>query len=425
MRGIMRLDGAPACTRAWTMSCETSTDAAQAAAELQVATPAVAPAPSLPALFFAFLRLGATAFGGPAMVAYIKDLAVAKRRWLDESTFRNGVALCQTVPGATAMQTAAYVGLRSRGFLGGLAAYVGFGFPAFCLMLALTAVYRQTQSLPIAVALFHGLRAIVVALIANAAWTFARNSVRRWQAAVLAAAAAVTFMVPVNPILVIAGCGLAGTWLLGDVGSDRRPPVASGARTEGRATLALVLGAAGGIALLFWLDRQLFDLAVTMVRIDLVAFGGGFASVPLMQHEVVEAREWMTARAFMDGIALGQVTPGPIVITATFAGYLVRGIAGAVVATLAVFLPSFVLVALISPHFDRLQRLVVFRGATRGALVSFVGLLASVTVRFAFATSWTIETAILALAAFGALRLRIDVLWVVLGGVLVSWLAAR
>jgi chromate transporter len=172
------------------------------------------------------------------------------------------------------------------------------------------------------------------------------------------------------------------------------------------------------------MDRQLFDLAVTMLRVDLVAFGGGFASVPLMQHEVAEVRGWMSVRTFMDGIALGQVTPGPIVITATFVGYLCRGIPGAVVATMSVFSPSFLMVALIAPHFDRLQRLAAFRGATRGALLSFVGLLAAVTVQFGLATSWTVNTTILAVAAFVALRLKVEVLWVVLAGVVVSLLPA-
>jgi chromate transporter len=100
-------------------------------------------------LLLAFLRLGVTAFGGPAMVAYIRDLAVVRRRWIDEAAFQTGVALCQTIPGATAMQIVGYVGLRARGFLGGITAYIGFGFPAFCLMLVLTAVYRQVQGLPV------------------------------------------------------------------------------------------------------------------------------------------------------------------------------------------------------------------------------------------------------------------------------------
>ena len=146
-----------------------------------------APAPSVSVLFIAFLRLGATAFGGPAMVAHIRDLAVVNRRWLDESAFRSGVALCQAIPGATATQTAAYVGLRARGFAGALAAYVGFGLPAFLLTLALTATNSRTRSFPVTLAVFEGLRAVVVALLANAAWYFGTTSIGNWRSAALAA----------------------------------------------------------------------------------------------------------------------------------------------------------------------------------------------------------------------------------------------
>ncbi|MCX6543343.1 MAG: chromate efflux transporter [Acidobacteria bacterium] len=385
----------------------------------------VAAAPSLAALFLAFLRLGATAFGGPAMVAYIKDLAVARRGWLAEADFQDGVALCQTIPGATAMQTTAYVGLRTRGVPGGVIAYVAFGLPAFGLMVGLTALYLHTRAWPVTISMFLGLTAVVVALTANAACTFASSSITNWRGAALAAAATVALTIRINPILVIAGCGIVGAGLLRGGNTER---TSRGDLSRHRdvlyPTLALAVAAGGAVALLFWMDRQLFELAVTMIRVDLLAFGGGFASVPLMQHEVAEVRGWMPVRTFMDGIALGQVTPGPIVITATFVGYLCRGIPGAVVATMGIFSPSFLMVALIMPHFDRLQRLAIFRGATRGALLSFVGLLAAVTVRFGLATSWTIRTAILALVAFVALRLRIDVLWVVLGGVFVSLLPA-
>ena len=391
-----------------------------------LATPAAAPAPSLPNLFLAFLRLGATAFGGPAMVAYIKELAVVRRRWLDDTSFQTGVALCQTIPGATAMQVAAYVGLRARGLPGSLSTYLGFGLPAFCLMVGLTVVYQQVQNLPATIALFGGLRPVVVAIIANAAWSFGRNSVNTWRAALLAGAAAVALVFSVNPFLVILGCGLAGSWLLCDSRSRAGlPPSAFNSRDLVGPMTALMVIAGAGVALLFWLDRPLFDLSVTMLRVDVMAFGGGFASLPLMQHEVVDGHRWVAARTFMDGIALGQLTPGPIVITATFVGYLVRGASGAVVATASVFFPSFVLMAAVAPYFNRLQRLVRFRGATGGALVSFVGLLLAMTVRFTLATSWTVETAFVAIAALVALRARVDVLWIVLAAATLALLTLR
>jgi chromate transporter len=381
--------------------------------------------PSLSRLFLAFLRLGATAFGGPAMVAHIKALAVEKRRWLDDADFANGVALCQTVPGATAMQTAAYVGLRVRGISGGLAAYVGFGAPAFCLMLALTAVYQRAQALPVTIELFGGLKAVVVALIASAACTFALSSVRNWRGAAVAGAAALALTLRVHPIVVIAACGVAGAcWLQTPA---RLRPSSDGLSPQAtwlRPTLALAGVVLGAVAVLYRLDRGLYDLAVTMIRVDLAAFGGGYASVPLMQYEIATVRGWMDSRTFMDGIALGQVTPGPIVITATFVGFMVRGVPGAVVATLSIFAPSFVVVALVAPHFDRLQRQAAFRGATAGVLLSFVGLLASVAVRFALEAPWSITTTILAIAAFVAFRRKVDILWIILAGVVVSLVSA-
>ena len=171
---------------------------------------------------------------------------------------------------------------------------------------------------------------------------------------------------------------------------------------------------------MFLLDRALFALAALMMQVDLFAFGGGFASVPLMLHEVVDVRQWLDGKTFMDGIALGQVTPGPIVITATFVGYQVAGLSGAIVGTLGIFTPSLFVVLLTVPYFDRLRQSLLFRRAVRGVLATFVGLLAAVAVNFALSIAWSIPSVILAAVAFAALRLKIDVLWVVLVGAVVS-----
>jgi chromate transporter len=157
-----------------------------------------------------------------------------------------------------------------------------------------------------------------------------------------------------------------------------------------------------------------------MFRIDLFAFGGGFASVPLMYHEIVDVRSWMDGETFMNGIALGQVTPGPIVITATFVGYLLHGIAGAVVATVSVFLPSFLMVVGVVPYFDRLRASDYFNRCMSGILASFVGLLLSVTIQFALGVSWDVPRIVLAGAALVALVRGVDVLWVVLVGIALS-----
>jgi chromate transporter len=376
-------------------------------------------------LFLAFLRLGLTAFGGPAMVAYIRDLAVKRDRWLSQETFEDGAALCQSIPGATAMQTAAYVGLRAGGSLGALAAFVGFGLPAFALMVGLSAAYQAGRDLQPVLAAFHGLRVIVIAIVANAILNFGRSSIRNGRDAILAAGAAVFLVLHGSPIIAIIASAMLSIPLYQGVNLLARASI-TGSPVAGRQTLTLAgmlaLLAAAGLVVLYALERPLFDLAMLMLKVDIFAFGGGFASVPLMLHQVVDVHHWLDSRTFMDGIALGQVTPGPIVITATFVGYQVAGVLGALAGTIGIFTPSFLMVLVTVPYFDRLQHSLWFRRAFRGVLASFVGLLVAVAINFGIAASWSIPAVVLALAAFAALRLKVDILWVVLVGAAVSTL---
>lgn len=374
-------------------------------------------------MFLAFLRLGLTAFGGPAMVAYIRDLAVKKKGWLTEESFADGTALCQSIPGATAMQTAAYVGLRAGGPWGALAAFVGFGLPAFVLMISLSAAYSAgCHSQPVLSA-FRGLRVIVIALIANAALNFGRASIKDRRDAILAATVAVFLLSHGSPIIAVLASAAVGMFLYRKVALPPRQGRDTDTGPDHRiAEFALMAALIGvlGLALLFILDRRLFSLAAVMAKVDIFAFGGGFSSVPLMAHEVVETWHWLDAKAFLDGVALGQVTPGPIVITATFVGYQMAGIPGAMVGTIGVFIPSFLMVLATVPYLDRLQDSMPFRRALRGALASFVGLLVSVAVGFCLAIRWSLPAGILAAATSAALWFKVDVLYVVLVGAAIS-----
>ena len=278
------------------------------------------------------------------MVAYIRTMAVEKKRWLDAETFDNGVALSQTIPGATAMQTAAYVGLKTRGVIGALVSFIGFGMPAFLLMMILAAAYASTNNLPIVVSAFSGLQAIIVAIIANATLSFGRTTLKDWRSVTIAGLAAALFGLNVNPILVILTAALFGLALIKPKQPNSNHPVSSKQTASNTKPLLLILSvAAFGFLMLYLFNQTLFNLAILMFRIDLFAFGGGFASVPLMLHEIVEVHHWMDSATFMNGIVLGQITPGPIVITATFIGYLVGGPLGGVIATISIFLPSFML----------------------------------------------------------------------------------
>jgi chromate transporter len=377
--------------------------------------------PTITNLFFSFLRLGATAFGGPAMVAYIKEMAVGEKKWLDEETFRDGVALAQTIPGATSMQTAAYVGLRTRGIPGAAASFVGFGLPAFIFLMVLSAIYVRASHVPVVVSLFNGLQAMVIAVVANATVSFGLSYLKGWRESLIAGGAAVMFGFRINPVYVIVLAAVWGMPLFRNTHLPGRQIISRKARHRIPYIALLFAIAAVWFALLFTFSRPLFSLSALMSKIDLFAFGGGYASVPLMFHEVVEARSWMDARTFLNGIALGQVTPGPIVLTATFVGYLLHGPLGGVVASVGIFLPSFIIIVGVVPYFDRLKGSSLMTGAFGGVLCSFVGLLFSVTLRFASDIPWDLARALLAGAAFAALRAGIRLPWVVLAGAAVSF----
>jgi chromate transporter len=372
------------------------------------------PQPSVTQLFASFLRLGITAFGGPSMVAYIRKLAVEKKRWLDAEVFSDGVALCQMIPGATAMQTAAYVGLKTRGVPGAGVSFVGFGLPAFLLMMTSAMVYTHTHNLPIVVSAFSGLQAIIVAIIGNATLSFGRTTLKDWKASAIAGIAAALFGFSINPILVILLAAMGGLALIRPKQPNSSYAISSVQAPPYTKPLLLILSVSAiGVLLLLLFNRNLFHLALLMLRIDLLAFGGGFASVPLMLHEIVEVRNWLDSATFMNGIVLGQVTPGPIVITATFIGYLLGGPFGGVIATIAIFLPSFVVLVGISPYFDRVRTSPSFNKIIGGVLCSFVGLLLTVTIRFALNVHWDLLHSLLAGSALVALLLKVDILWVV------------
>jgi chromate transporter len=377
--------------------------------------------PRLGDIFLSFLRLGSVSFGGPGMVAYIKRLAVARKGWLSEEDFQQGVALCQALPGATAMQCAAYVGLRTRQLGGAVAAYLGFGLPAFILMFMLSVAYQQAVGVHAVTSALTGLRALVVALVANAAWTFGRSSVKGFREGAIAVVTAVLFFFGGSPFLIVVGAGLAGALVLRAQELPAQPTPGPRPGWDALRSPALVLALAAVLvaALLVW-DRRLASLGLIMMKVDIFAFGGGFASVPLMYREIVDARGWMAPAIFLDGIALGQVTPGPIVITATFVGYQVSGVLGALVGTISIFLPSIFVVLLAAPWFRRLQSSATFQGITRALVLSFVGLLASVTIQFAQVTPWSIPAGVISVLALAALLLKVDVLWVVLAGAAVS-----
>lgn len=372
-------------------------------------------------LFLSFLKLGLTAFGGPAMIVYIKDLSVKRNKWVDEETFKDGIVLSQSIPGATAMQIAAYVGLKSKGITGALLAYVGLGLPAFILMLIFSVLYGRSHDISQVIAVLNGLQIIIVAIIANATWTFGGEILKSYRNIIIASASAVLLLLKVSPFTVITGAALTGIFFFRNT-VFTLSPIPDGKQDKRVFTqiMLLVLALLAGFAGIYLLNIKLFKLSVLMLKINLFAFGGGFSSLPLMLHEIVDVRKWMDSKTFIDGIALGQVTPGPISITATFIGYLLFGSFGALVATVAMFTPSFLILVVVEPFFGRLKSSVVFVRASKGIASCFVGLLLFVTVKFAVDVPWDIMRILLGLAALAALARKVDLLYIVLIGAAIS-----
>jgi len=380
---------------------------------------------SMTALFVRILKLGATAYGGPGMISHIKEMAVKEKGWVKEGEFMRGVALCQLIPGATMIQIVTYVGYRVRGVRGALTATIAFVLPAFFALLILSAIYFRFHSLWFIESLFKGLGAIVVAIILNACITFGKPILRDWKVILIALLSFAAFYFRWNFVLIFVLAALAG--LLLRPKTPQAKPAPSGAEpsqaVKEREFLIIVLLAAVICVLLvfsYFIDPNISALSLNLSKIGALAFGGGFTAIPLIQYEVVERFHWLSTKEFLDGIALGQVTPGPVLITATFVGYKVSGFLGAFMATLGIFFPSFFILVLLIPYHDRLKGVEKVRMMEQGVLGSFIGMLALVLYNFGSTSLVDIPRILMAAAAFFAIQKKIALPYILLAGGILS-----
>lgn len=373
--------------------------------------------PSLLSMFSFFLWIGLTAFGGLAMTAHVRKKIVDKKQWLDETTFDSGLALCQVIPGAIIMQLAAYIGLKLRGIKGALVCFVGFGLPAFLVMLILSIIYKHSKNIEGVELILSGLRVVIVAIVANAAYLFGKKNFMNVNDWIIAAVAACLFLTKLHTAVVLIIAGILG---LGLTKKEYYEKIEQVSTNTFRFFLWVLLGVGVSAVFLYVIDKEYFTLATIMLRIDLFSFGGGLASVPIMYNELVDLFGWFDEKTFMDGIILGQVTPGSIIISATFFGYMHFGLLGSLLATVCVFTPSFLILMGIIPFFDKLKTFPQFNKVINGILCSFVGLLVIVTYRFTVGIHWNSVRILFTLVAFIFLIKKVDVIWIVLAGVFFS-----
>jgi chromate transporter len=369
-----------------------------------------------------FFTVGLTAWGGPAIVAQIRQAVVFKKRWVTEEDFRESLAFCQTLPGPIAVQTAGHLGWRFHGGYGVFLAEVSYVLPCFLLMVGLSWAYFRFGQLPWVEGLFKGLGAAVVGIVAESILSMGQAALRDRRGVLLSVLAAAGFFAGWGALPVLLGSALAGIPLFA-WGAPGMQPEAHGASGSAPPFRPGGLVAAGLVAALFafcvvlsgrW-SPSLPGLGWAMVKVNALSFGGGYTSIALMYHEVVTAHAWLTAKEFIDGLALGQVTPGPVSITATFIGYRLAGAPGGLFATVAVWLPSAVLLTVLAPHFHHIRKLRSVQCMVRGLLAAFIAMLFLVLWQVATASITDPATTSMSVAALLLLRLKVNPLWIVLG----------
>lgn len=384
---------------------------------------------SLLFLAWTFLRIGATAFGGfMALVSVVQNIVVERRKLLRAEEMIDGISLATILPGPVAINVVAYVGYRLRGGLGALVCAFAVILPSFILLVGLTIAYLEWGKLPVVDKALAGFVPAVAAIILNAAWGMRKNALGGTAEICIAGVSGV-LMITLGGFYLTVGivfaAGLLG-WLL-FTGSQPGDEASMNSQRGGSSTQAGIGWAWGAAALLLLTFLALFlvpmpslthdpaaELFVTFSGMSLMLFGGGFVFIPLIQEIVVDGLQWVSQSEFASAIALGQITPGPILISATFIGYKVHGLLGAFVATFAIFFPPALLMLTASRILDRVNHSPGIRNALRGIRAAVLGLIVSAAFVVAQSAQWHWATLLILVAALIALvRFRLEVAWII------------
>ena len=348
-----------------------------------------------------FGTLGIIGFGGPAAhIALMRREVVERRAWLTDSEMVDLVGITSLIPGPNSTELAMLVGIRRAGRLGLVVSGLAFILPAAAIVLVLAWAYVTYGETPAGEALMYGVAPVIVAIVVAAVVGFARTALKRSLAVLLAVAVALLWLAGVNEILLLA----AGALVMAVV--RLRIPSQS-------ATIFLPM-LAGGAA-----PVDLFTLGAVFLKAGAFLYGSGYVLVAFLQSDIVERLGWLTDAQLIDAVAIGQVTPGPLFTTATFVGYVLAGVPGAVVATVAIFLPAFVIVALVGPWVGRVRDRPITAALLDGVNAAAIGLMAAVSIQLGVTAIRDPLTALVGISAALVLILwRIpSVLLVLAGGV--------
>ena len=370
---------------------------------------------SLSELALLFLKLGTTAFGGPAAhIAMMEDEVVRRRQWLTHAEFLDLLGATNLIPGPNSTEMAIHIGHRRAGWPGLLVAGACFILPAALIVTAIAWAYGRFGHLPRTDAILHGIKPVIIAVVLQALWGLGRTAVKSRPLGVLAMLAALAAFLGVNELLVLLVGGLvmigvrAGTgW---QTGGAAMPLLAA---VPGSMAGAAALPAAASAPAAF----GLWPLFLFFLKVGSILYGSGYVLLAFLRADLVERWGWLTEAQLLDAVAVGQFTPGPVFTTATFIGYLLAGTPGAALATVGIFLPAFVFVALSGPLIPRLRQSPLAAAFLDGVNVASLALMAVVTWqlgRVAITDAWT--AALAGVSAFLLLHFRVNSAWLVLGG---------
>jgi chromate transporter len=314
-------------------------------------------------LLLYFLRLGSIGFGGPvALVGQMERELVGERGWLTKEQMREAIAICQSLPGPLAIQVGIYVGYLRGGFWGAWIGGWAFIFPNFVMVAALGALYVYLGDLKPVTAIFYGVSPAVIALILHSCYRLAKLGMEDWLQWVIALAClAVTVILQAEVALLFIGAGIIGILYYGNL--FRKPP---DVKLQIAAVPLLVAPAAAT-------STTLAKLLLFFLKAGSLTFGSGLVIVPFLQQGLVEQYGWLDERQFLIAVAVGMISPGPVVITATFVGYLVAGFWGALVSTVGIFFPSFIFILVAAPLLARHGKNPNVQGFVRGAYGAAIG----------------------------------------------------
>ena len=367
-----------------------------------------------------FLKLGTIAFGGPAAhIAMMEDEVVERRGWITRDRFLDLIGATAVIPGPNSTEMTIHIGYGRAGWPGLLVAGSCFILPAAILVTGIAWAYVRFRSMPETAGILYGVKPVVIAIILQAAWRLSRSAVKSVPVAIVGIASLIAYALGMNELAILAAAAVAMGFnhglrkVRGSMGGLR---IFVTGLLPGTALASAPAGAAAAASAF-----SLGGLFLVFLKIGSVLFGSGYVLLAFLERDLVHRLGWLSAQQLIDAVAVGQITPGPVFTTATFIGYILGGLPGAVLATIGIFLPAFVFVALSGPLVPKIRKSPLAGAMLDGIVIASLALMAAVAVRLGQAALTDgITVAIGLAAAFLLFRFRLNSAWLIIGGALLG-----